>query len=258
MSEEEPARRIARTTELLWGTGQPGKRGPKPRLSLDKIARAAIAIADADGLAAVSMQRVAADLGYTPMSLYTYVPNKELLLEAMLDVVAGSRLPEPREFDDWRTEMHAYVADMWKMFERHPWVLHVQVVGPPTGPGQLGWFERLLSILDKTGLSLPEYPSVGLFLLAAVRGMAKLTLDMRDLHSSPADARAADAASDSMIAKYVDPVNYPLLTSVYSQPPPKTEPGWYRPGVVPEDLRYGTDRLLDGIEAQVARSRDTG
>ncbi|MGH8877523.1 MAG: TetR/AcrR family transcriptional regulator [Stackebrandtia sp.] len=248
MNQDDPAQRIARTAELLWGAGQPGKRGPKPRLSLDKIARAAIAIADTDGLAAVSMQRVAADLGYTPMSLYTYVPTKDLLLDVMMDTAAGACLTEPGDHPDWRAELHAYVADMWTMFEGHPWILQVQVIGPPLGPNQLTWFERLLSILDNTRLPRAEHAAVGLFLLSAVRGMAKVILDMREVSASAADALAADAMSGDMLARFADPHRFPFLTAAYG-PAPEPDSEWYGPGTVPPDLRLGIDRLLDGFEA---------
>src|SRR5256885_16757660 len=73
------------TTDYLWGGRSGATRGPKPALSLERIAAAAIAIADAEGLAAVSMQRVAADLGYTQMSLYRYLPGKAELVALMGD-----------------------------------------------------------------------------------------------------------------------------------------------------------------------------
>src|SRR3954447_23938791 len=73
------------TVDFLWQEPSRPTRGPKPALTLDRIADAAIAVADAEGLAAVSMQRVAADLGYTKMSLYRYLPGKAELVAAMLE-----------------------------------------------------------------------------------------------------------------------------------------------------------------------------
>ncbi|MBF6081792.1 TetR/AcrR family transcriptional regulator C-terminal domain-containing protein [Nocardia cyriacigeorgica] len=76
--------------ELLWGTGRPAKRGPKPSLSLEAIVGAAIELADAEGMAGVSMQRVAERLGYTKMSLYRYVPGKAELAALMLEQALGA------------------------------------------------------------------------------------------------------------------------------------------------------------------------
>ncbi|MBK3547134.1 TetR/AcrR family transcriptional regulator, partial [Streptomyces sp. MBT60] len=80
---------IARSLELLWGTGERPSRGPKPGLTLDRIVTAAVAVADAEGLAAVSMRRLSTELGTGTMSLYRYVPGKSELLDLMFDRVLG-------------------------------------------------------------------------------------------------------------------------------------------------------------------------
>ena len=79
-----------RVVELLWAPPQqPPVRGPRPRISLADIVAAGVAIADADGLAALSMRKVASRLGVGPMSLYTYVPGRSELVELMIDHVYG-------------------------------------------------------------------------------------------------------------------------------------------------------------------------
>ena len=78
---------LARTLSLLWRETEPPRRGPRPRHSVDDVVEAAIAIADADGLDAVTMRAVAERLGISPMSLYTYVPGKAELLDLMLDAI---------------------------------------------------------------------------------------------------------------------------------------------------------------------------
>ena len=78
-----------RTMALLWGIGKKPTRGPKPGLSVGRIVGAAIEVADAEGLAALSMRRVADRLGIGTMSLYTYVPGKAELIDVMLDTVLG-------------------------------------------------------------------------------------------------------------------------------------------------------------------------
>ena len=88
------------TVDFLWGEPARPTRGPKPSMSLTRIADAAIAIADAEGLAAVSMQRVAADLGFTKMSLYRYLPGKAELVALMVERALGE--PPARTGQDWR------------------------------------------------------------------------------------------------------------------------------------------------------------
>src|SRR5437773_485762 len=88
--------------EAAWGLHRPPSRGPKPALSLDRIVRAAIGLADARGLDAVSMGRVAAALGAGTMALYRYVRTKDELLVLMVDA-ACSDTPAPRRPDEsWR------------------------------------------------------------------------------------------------------------------------------------------------------------
>lgn len=241
---------LTRSIELLWGKGTPGSRGPKPQISVDQIARAGIRLADTEGLGAVSMQRVAAELGFTAMSLYTYVPSKDLLLEVMLDLAAETDHPQP-EFADWRDGVHAWVASVWQLFADHPWVLQVQVSGPPLGPNQMAVFERLLTALDKSGLPKMELFDTGMFLLAAVRGLCKIALDMRQ-HGGGVSVREVDAVA----LRLVSAERFPTLHAVFNSAPPGSEPQDMSPDVIPSNLRYGLDRLLAGVEARVAYLRD--
>ena len=119
-----------RSLELLWGARKRPSRGPKPGLSLDQIVRAAIELADGEGLSALSMQRVAGKLGFTTMSLYRYVPSKAELLDLMLDTVAGE-LPLVDDVPGgWRAKLEAAALADWALYHRHPWFLHVTPVRP--------------------------------------------------------------------------------------------------------------------------------
>ena len=82
---DEPFAFQTRSVELLWGQPERPNRGPKPGLSVERIVRVAIEIADAEGLPAVSMQRVASEFGFTTMSLYRYVPGKNELIDLMIE-----------------------------------------------------------------------------------------------------------------------------------------------------------------------------
>src|SRR3954452_1003238 len=95
------------TADFLWQQRARPTRGPKPALTLDQIAEAAIAIADAEGLAAVSMQRVAADLGYTKMSLYRYLPGKNELVAAMIE---RALQPPPAVTGPWREALTGWAT----------------------------------------------------------------------------------------------------------------------------------------------------
>src|SRR5690606_2912890 len=118
---------------VLWGLRPEPTRGPKPGLSVERIVRAAIGIADADGLGAVSMSRVARALGLTTMSLYRYVDSMDELRALMLGAGAGYP-PEPQLAAGWRAELTRWSREQLVIFVRHPWMGHVPVSGPPLSP----------------------------------------------------------------------------------------------------------------------------
>jgi AcrR family transcriptional regulator len=151
-SEQSPPQQPARMLELLWGTVAPPTRGPKPALTLAKIVDTAVQIADTEGLAAVSMRRVAEELGFTTMSLYRYVSSKDDLLELMQDAAAA---PPPgvdidNMPDNWRDAAKWWASNNLMMFRRHPWFMDIPLSGPPMGPNQVRWMERLLRALEPT------------------------------------------------------------------------------------------------------------
>lgn len=174
-----------RSMALLWGKGKPPARGPKQALSVDEIVAAAIELADAEGLAALSMRKVAARLGRSAMALYTYVPSKDELLDLMLDRVLGELPTDLEPTDGWRPAVEAFARAMFDHAERHPWVLQVASSRPLLGPNELDVHEAQLRLLDGLGLSgVDMVRAVGLvdsFVRGAARGVA--------------DARAAEQAT---------------------------------------------------------------
>ncbi|MFC4135370.1 TetR/AcrR family transcriptional regulator [Hamadaea flava] len=156
--------------ELLWSARPQPKRGPKPALSTEQIARKGIEIADAEGLAAVSMQRVAADLGYTKMSLYRYVPGKAELVALMADLAIGS--PPPLTGDGWRDRLNAWAQALLPGFAEHPWTIEATTGPRILGPNEVAWMEAALSALDETGLKGWERMDAVVVLAGHVRTIA--------------------------------------------------------------------------------------
>jgi AcrR family transcriptional regulator len=148
----------ARSMALLWRTREPApgpRRGPKAGLDVDRIVAAAVALADAEGLAALSMRRVAAELGVATMTLYTHVPGKGELVDLMLDAVLGELYPDEAATTSghWRDRLTAVARANWDLFVRHPWALHVATGRPPLGPNLMAKYERELRAVDGLGLS---------------------------------------------------------------------------------------------------------
>ncbi|OKI10024.1 TetR family transcriptional regulator [Streptomyces sp. CB02923] len=146
---------VARSMELLWGTGERPSRGPRPGLTLDRIVTAAVAVADAEGIGAVSMRRVAAELGVGTMSLYRYVPGKGELLDLMLDkIVELDAVAFPGPEAGWRAVLETVARGIWQLHHRHPWLLQIDQTRPLLGPNSLDGLEFTLRGLS--GLALPD------------------------------------------------------------------------------------------------------
>ena len=147
-----------KSLKLLWeGTEKP-KRGPRPKVELKALVRAAIEIADAEGLGAVSTRRVAEKVGISPMSFYTYIPGKAELLDLMLDTVSGQEIGEVPEFDpaQWRANLTLMAFGLREFYLRHPWVLDLATHRPVLGPGTMTAYEFALRVVDGLGLTPVE------------------------------------------------------------------------------------------------------
>src|SRR5262249_57158244 len=107
--------------DLLWGRRSKGRTGPRPELSIDAIVQAAVAIADAEGLDAVSMARVARSLGFTAMSLYRHIDGKDELLQLMWNASAQGAEQLELEGEDWRERLRRWALVQRDMIDRHPW-----------------------------------------------------------------------------------------------------------------------------------------
>jgi AcrR family transcriptional regulator len=141
--------------DLLWGLNEPA---PTRRTAIDRtqIVRAAIEIADAAGLAAVTMRNVAAALSTAPMSLYRHVPDKDALISLMVDQAIRSSDNEGdwEVLVGWRAQLGAIAASTWRLCRRHRWFPEASMVRPPITPSGIAGFELALSIFDDVELDI--------------------------------------------------------------------------------------------------------
>jgi AcrR family transcriptional regulator len=129
-------------------------RGRPPAYTRDQVVEAAIRLADAEGLAAVTMRRIATELGAGAMSLYTYVPDKDRLLDLMVDEVGGSARPVPIT-GDWRADVVALAGSQREVMLAHPWLPAALPNRRLTGRRMLAYLESGLAALAPTGLDGP-------------------------------------------------------------------------------------------------------
>ncbi len=209
----------AATLRLLWRNHLPTdlipRRGPRRGLSVDALVDEAIALADADGLPALTMRRLADRLDVRPMSLYTYVPGRAELLDLMLDhAYAGMARPS---FDDspWQQRVRAIAADNLDLFGRHPWAAHVSTQRPPLGPGQMAKYEYELSAFTGSGLDDVATDDALTYLLGFVRSAARDIDDARATKQASGgdDQRWWDAVGP-LFSQLVDTRSYPLAERV--------------------------------------------
>ncbi|HEX2772931.1 MAG TPA: GntR family transcriptional regulator [Micromonosporaceae bacterium] len=158
-----------RTAVARHGDG----RGTGGDLTRERIVRAAIAIADADGLGELSMRRIATDLGVATMSLYRHVPGKDDLFHFMIDVALGEeRFPTTRPAG-WRARLELCARLQWTLFRRHPWLAPaMSLTRPQLVPNALAHTNWVLDAFDETEVSLNDRMFIHVMLFSYVRGVA--------------------------------------------------------------------------------------
>jgi AcrR family transcriptional regulator len=256
-----------RSLLLLWGRQPAPTRGPKPGLSVERIVRTAIGLADREGLDAVSMRRVADELGVGTMSIYTYVPAKAELFDLMVDAVFGEQAMEleaalsalgPRA--GWRAGLEARARVDWALSERHPWLVHVASARAVLGPNETTVFELTLGIVDGLGLRGREMVAVIDLVATYVDGAARAAAE--------AGAAAAATGMDDnewwlerapLLEELMDAQRFPVVSKVGADGGFDVAPDAanYNLAFALEDFEFGLQRVLDGIEAFLA-SRTRG
>ncbi|WP_405645434.1 TetR/AcrR family transcriptional regulator [Streptomyces sp. NBC_00019] len=238
---------IVRTLELLWDTGRRPSRGPKPALTLDRIVEAAVQVADADGLDAVSMRRVAGELGTGAMSLYRYVPGKAELLDLMLDrVQKPSENPADLGDGDWRSALEALGRATLALYRRHPWLLQVNQSRPILGPSALDGMEKVLTLIKPMGLTDPELVSAIIMIDGYVVGAARTQLYQQEVErrTGLTDAEFWQAQVPTL-EKVMASGRYPVLAALSDD----------AFGTDFDHFEFGLQRILDGLEVIVSRRR---
>ncbi|HEU4422895.1 MAG TPA: TetR/AcrR family transcriptional regulator [Pilimelia sp.] len=242
----------ARSMALLWRNRDRPARSGKAGLSVDRIVAAAIELADAEGLAALSMRRVAERLGVGAMSLYTYVPGKAELLDLMLDTVYGetARSDETERSDGaaqgWRAKLERVARENWALYHRHPWLLQVATSRPPLGPNVTAKYDYELRAIDGVGLTDVEMDSVVTLIAGFVHGTARGAVEaaQAEQHTGMTDEQWW-LAHAPYLEKVFDTSRFPVAARVGAAAGEA-----YGSAYAPDHgFEFGLQRVLDGIEA---------
>ena len=230
---------IASTFDLLWALERAGKRGRRPSLSRDTLVRVAIELADTEGIAAVTMQRLAALVDSKAMSLYRYLPSKDVLLDLMWD--AAMAAPPKLGSGRWRSKLTRWAVASFERLEQHPWLIELVGSVRSVGPRWTSWLEVGLAAMANLPLNASETLAVLTVIDGHLRSTARLRFGVKATPQWAADF-------GRMLQRSVADDVYPTLGAMVRR-------GEFDvPGMSMEQMfDFGLERILDGIEAYSER-----
>jgi AcrR family transcriptional regulator len=248
----------AEPAEPIWLRPEPtGRRAPRSR---DDIAEAAVAVADAEGLEAVSMRRVASELGLGTMSLYHYVRSKDELLDLMGDRIMGGQLvPEPELQRGWREALTAIAQATRRNFERHPWMGGAMSPRPSTipGPNALRHVDQSLAAVADLRVDVPTQMEIIAVVDDYVIGFAVRSQRVAEYEEHVSDPSEWMEAVFDHLRRRIESGDYPhLLRAIeVNRAAGGNDEDLGRMASSEGRFERGLELLLDGIEASLARKR---
>ncbi|AIA03918.1 TetR/AcrR family transcriptional regulator [Streptomyces noursei] len=222
--------------QQLWLTPDRPRRGRRPAFSREAVTAAAVELADAEGLDAVTMRRVAAQVGAGVMSLYSYAPDKETLVDLMVDRVNGELPVTGALSGDWRTDLKTVAHHQRALMLRHPWLPAALSTHRSLGPHALAFLEHALAALRPTGLDGAAKLEVFSLLTGFVASHVSHELTRATTAQSP-DRAAAEARYLTTVAA---DGHHPELARALAAPG--------RPLTPEATFTRFLDRLVDGLD----------
>ena len=230
---------------------EPHRRASEGDLTRERIVRAAIAIADAEGMAELSMRRIASTLGAATMSLYRYVPAKDDLVLLMIDAALGEERFPAVPPKGWRPRLELSARLLWTLFRRHPWLAPaMSLTRPQLAPHAVAYLEWVFGAFDRIGLDVGDRMYVHVMLFSFVRGVATAI--------EPENEAARDtgltsdewmATQEGRLAALVGPETLPALRRLAQGEDFDLD--------LDQLFEFGLARLLDGVGLFLAGRRGT-
>ncbi len=245
MVDDTVRRQLPPGLAMAWGVmPPPGKRGRKPAFSVERIVESAMALADAEWFAELSMPKIARGLGISANALYRYVSSKEELLVLLNEAAVGPP-PTLPSHDGWRGGATAWVHALLDRYRSHSWLLDMPVRGAPMTPNLLRWLEVLLAAMSGTGLRNQHLVGCAVLLDGYARSTATLERNLRESTTPPVQSAA--------IAEFLGPLlherGFPHVATIMAA-------GDYADDDLTEsnldDIDFGLTRILDGIDILIA------
>lgn len=235
-----------RNMALAWGTAAAPQRGPKRAFALDQVLAAALTIADAEGIDAVTMPSVASALGLTAMSLYRYVGSKEALILLLQDHAIGQPPETITGARGWRAGLEAHAEASAAVYRKHPWLLDIAIMGVTRTPNNLAWLDAGLGTLGDTTLTPQERMAVVLEVSGHARFRASIERGYADLARSTGRSLGEAAEEEARsVRELLGDGRLPHLRHLLEDGPLVDESF--------DGTRFALARTLDGVAAYLAQ-----
>jgi len=241
--------------DLLWGRREVGSRGPRRGLSVSEVVAAAIRVADTEGLEALSMARVAKELGFTTMSLYRYVTSKEELLQLMWNDSAQGAGEVELEGETWRERLRSWAITQRRLIDQHPWITQMPMAAPPLAPNSLAFVEKGLEALDGSGLADADKLRVIGLLSSYTLSEARMANDAARAAAEVIAAGGETAAMwtyEALVRELADAERFPRLYRLAWNAEIGDAPSGYDESL---EFLFGVDRILDGVQALTEKNQ---
>jgi len=196
----------------------------------------ALELVDREGLDALTMQRLARELGAGTMTLYGYFESRDDLLDAIVDAAVDARPWPPARGADWRERLAHTVRGSFRALGRHPALAEIRARRPVLRPEALRFAERVIGLLREAGFEPEEAASAFRLIFTYTFGFAVL---------SPQRSRDEARQAAASAAAALPPDEYPNLTAHPRE--------WTHAMAGVEQFDYGLERLLDGLQARAAQ-----
>ena len=245
-----------RAGEPIWARPAPGER--KPTLSREKIVAAALEIADAEGFEAVSMRRLASELGAGTMTLYHYVKTKDELIALVGDAIMGELIiPADEVPDGWRDGFTEIARRTRGVFARHPWIIeHMDERSEDgSGPNMLRHIEQSLDVASRTGLAMEGQFELVALVDDYVFGYVMRARDVIDFGDEDSTAARRLDAMLAYMGTQLATGEYPHLAAFAGDDPRGAFARITQLTTDEQRFERGLQILLDGIELELERRR---
>jgi AcrR family transcriptional regulator len=213
---------------------------PRPRLSRERVLRAALSVADSGGLGSLTIRTLAQELGVKPMSVYYHVAGKDEILAALVDIVFGEiRLPVPGR--NWRSEMRERAHSAREVLARHRWAIGLLESRSDPGPANLRHHDTVIATLRAAGFS------------AELTAHAYALIDSYVYGFALQEATLAFSGPDS-VGNVAEPIMKKMTEGEYPHLVEMARSYYLQPGYdFADEFRFGLELVLDGLETSLAR-----